>query len=303
MDLQSAFFCLGFLPQLFRPLQQRLPNFFARNSLVLDLELNCLLKRSHASSFLSCRRLALLAVFVFHGALLRGSFGLLEEDCNWQGRGRRLLAWHCVQRLARRGATVAANTSKTFFSHRAAFSAVTATARLTCWATLVALSVSLSPLCTRCGSFLARYPPSSSIVVHDLHQRVSADREDLGALDSAGVDDDDLAGRGLAKPVARVNEVDNDFNVLGPVSSSLLAATYVLMTNSLSPRTRNSTIRRISCSSWAYSWFNVPWKGAPPATMFGATCSNSFLESGRRPSQSYCLSRKCHNRHCTWRQT
>ena len=46
----------------------------------------------------------------------------------------------------------------------------------------------------------------SSIVVHDLHPRVCADCEELGALDTAGVDEDVFARGDFAEPEALIHE-------------------------------------------------------------------------------------------------
>ena len=67
--------------------------------------------------------------------------------------------------------------------------------------------------------------------------------------------------------------------------ASLLTATSAFTSSFLSRRTRNSTIRRISCRSWVQSTIRsssaVAWRCEPPASMSGATGSKS----------SACLSR------------
>ena len=63
--------------------------------------------------------------------------------------------------------------------------------------------------------------------MHNLHPRVSADREDFGTSDNAGVDEDDFACRDNTKAEAFVVEplVDDE---LGPVHEGVREAGFVL---------------------------------------------------------------------------
>ena len=87
------------------------------------------------------------------------------------------------------------HTSDTALSDWAANSAESAAACLARCAALLALSLSLS--CSHAAfpqALRARTPPlGSSVVAHYLHPRLSADHENLGTSDSAGVDEDDFA--------------------------------------------------------------------------------------------------------------
>ena len=161
-------------------------------------------------------------------------------------------------------------------SDGAASSAVHAAARLTCCATLLALSLSSSSSHALSPEALHARSPflGSSVVVHILSPRVSADREDFDTSDSAGVDEDDHTRVDFAKAETFINKprVDKELRDFGPDRegfreagfvllssssweysffslSSLLTATSVLTSSFLSRRTRISAIRRISCSS------------------------------------------------------
>ena len=71
----------------------------------------------------------------------------------------------------------------------------------------------------------------SSIVFHDLHPRVCADREDLGTLHSACVDEDDLACKNFVKAVALVDEPcgDCEFHHFGLVREGFGQAGFLFL--------------------------------------------------------------------------
>ena len=71
--------------------------------------------------------------------------------------------------------------------------------------------------------------------------------------------------------------------------SSLLSATSVLTSSFLSRCTRNSTIRRISCSSLAHSWSIVAWRCGQLAPMFGSTWTDSCPGPCMSVSSTSCL--------------
>ena len=66
--------------------------------------------------------------------------------------------------------------------------------------------------------------------MHNLHPRVSADDQDLGTSDDAGVDEDDFACWDYAKAEAFVDEplVDNELDDFGPVREGVLEAGFAL---------------------------------------------------------------------------
>ena len=111
-------------------------------------------------------------------------------------------------------------------------------ARLTCCATLLALSLSLSSFTRRVLTLLG-----SSVVVNNLHQRVSAKREDFGSSDNAGVGEDDFACGDSSKAEAFVEEplVDNKLHDFGLVRGGVREAGFALFVlqlgvfNSLQP--------------------------------------------------------------------
>ena len=167
------------------------------------------------------------------------------------------------------------HTSDTARSDWAANSAASSAARLARSAALLARSRSLS--CSHAVFPQALHAPYSpwaraSSRTH-LHPRFSADHEDFGTSDNAGVDEDYFARGVSSKAESFVDEplVDNklhDFwsclrgrpggwlRVLRlPADSvaSLLTATSAVTWSFLSRRTRNSTIRRISRRSWVQS--------------------------------------------------
>ena len=147
-------------------------------------------------------------------------------------------------------------------------------------------------------------PLGSSVVVHSLHPRASADREDFGTSDSVGLDEDDFACRDSAKAEASVDEplVDDELHDFGPVRDGIREAGFVLFVfklgvfflQPLHPPDRHvrlhvelpfptyqeldySTISRRSCARSmmrSSSSFDVAWRSEPPA-MLGATWSKS----------------------------
>ena len=83
------------------------------------------------------------------------------------------------------------------------------------------------------GSLCSDPPPlslGSSVVVHHLHPRVSADREHFSTLHGAGVDEDDFACRGFPEAIALVDEpfVDEHLHGLRLIRKGLLKVGFVL---------------------------------------------------------------------------
>ena len=77
--------------------------------------------------------------------------------------------------------------------------------------------------------FTCSIPPlGSSVVTHHLHPRVSADHEDFGTSDNAGVDEDDFACGDSSKAEAFVDEplVDNELHDFGPVCEGVREAGF-----------------------------------------------------------------------------
>ena len=111
-------------------------------------------------------------------------------------------------------------------------------------------------------------PWGSSVVVHILHRRVSANGKDFGTSDNAGVDDDAFACRDFAKAEAFVDDEIHDFGLVreGVREAGFVLFIFLLVSLNLQPfqppnrhvRLRvelplPSTVRRISRRSWVLS--------------------------------------------------
>ena len=121
------------------------------------------------------------------------------------------------------------HTSETSFSDRAASSAVSAAARLTCSGTLAALSLSLSSFhAARPQALHARYPPWARASSCTTCTHASVPMVRTSAPLNAGVDEDDFTCGDPSKAEAFVDEplVDNELHDFGPVCEGVWEAGF-----------------------------------------------------------------------------